>query len=87
MSSIDCIFCRHCFILESDGNVIDPTMFASDRETSERTYFVMKVFETVDEYISAIDAENGYPSLGRYLSQAELKAQTWGAENGYLFIG
>lgn len=87
VSSIDCVFCRHCFILERDGNVIDPTMFASDRETSERTYFVMKVFETVDEYISAIDAENGYPSLGRYLSQAELEAQTWGAENGYLFIG
>ena len=87
VSSIDHIYCRHCFILERDGRVIDPTMFASDRDTTERTYFVMKAFEKVDDYISAIDAENGYPSLGRHLLKAEMKAQKWGAENGYLFIG
>ena len=80
VSSIDHIFCRH-------GRVIDPTMFASDRDTSERTYFVMKAFEKVEDYISAIDAENGYPALGRHLRRAEMKAQEWGAENGYLFIG
>lgn len=87
VSSIDHIFCRHCFILERDGRVIDPTMFASDRDTTERTYFVMKAFEKIEDYISAIDAENGYPSLGRHLLKAEMKAQEWGAKNGYLFIG
>lgn len=87
VSSIECVFCRHCFILERDGKVIDPTMFASDRDTSERTYFVMKVFDKVADYIAAIDADNGYPSLGRYLSEIELDAQMWGAKNGYLFIG
>lgn len=87
VSSIDCIYCRHCFILERDGLVIDPTMFASDRDISERAYFVIKVFERVEDYISAIDVENGYPALGRYLLRAEQKAQEWGCENGYLFIG
>lgn len=87
VSSIDCVYCRHCFILERDGRVIDPTMFASDRDTSNRTYFVMKVLEKVEDYISAIDAENGYPALGRYLLRTEKKVQEWGHENGYLFIG
>ena len=47
----------------------------------------MKVFEKVEDYISAIDAENGYPALGRYLLRTEKKAQEWGHQNGYLFIG
>lgn len=87
VSSIDCIYCRHCFILERDGLVIDPTMFASERDNSERIYFVMKTFERTEDYISAIDSENGYPALGRYLRRIEMEAQSWGAENGYLFIG
>ena len=87
VSSIDSVYCRHCFILERDGQVIDPTMFASDRDTSNRTYFVMKVFDKVKDYISAIDEENGYPSLAKYLWCVESKAQAWGLKNGYLFIG
>lgn len=87
VSSIDCIYCRHCFILEKDGMVIDPTMFSAERDTTQRTYFVMKVFDELKEYISAIDEENGYPSLAKYLWSVEMKAQAWGNKNGYFFIG
>lgn len=87
VSSIDGVYCRHSFILERDGRVIDPTMFTLERDTSDRTYFVMKVFNKIEEYISAIEAEDGYPSLARFLWCAEMKAQSWGAEHGYLFIG
>ena len=87
VSSIDCIYCRHCFILEKDGMVIDPTIFSAERDTTQRTYFVMKVFDELKEYISAIDEENGYPSLAKYLWSVEMKAQAWGNKNGYFFIG
>ena len=67
--------------------VIDPTMFSAERDTTQRTYFVMKVFDELKEYISAIDEENGYPSLAKYLWSVEMKAQAWGNKNGYFFIG
>lgn len=87
VSSIECIYCRHSFILDKDNLVIDPTMCASDRDNTERVYYVMKVFDEIKDYISAIDSEEGYPSLGRYLRRAEMKAQEWGKQNGYIFIG
>jgi hypothetical protein len=87
VSSIDCIYCRHCFTLEKDGMVVDPTMFSAERDTTQSTYFGMKVFDELKEYISAIDAENGYPSLAKYLWSVEMKAQAWGNKNGYFFIG
>lgn len=87
VSSIDCIYCRHCFILDKNDRVIDPTMYASERDTTNRIYYVMKVFDKLKDYISALDAEDGYPALGRYLKRAETKAQEWGNQNGCLFIG
>lgn len=87
VSSIDCIYCRHCFILDKNDRVVDPTMYASERDTTNRIYYVMKVFDKLKDYISALDAEDGYPALGRYLRRAETKAQEWGNQNGCLFIG
>lgn len=87
ISSLDCIYCRRCFIIEHDGKVIDPTVYAHERDNSETTYFVMKVFENIDDYIAALNSENNYPSLGKYLRKEEMKAQRWATDNGYLFIG
>ena len=47
------LYCRHCFILDEADKVIDPTIYAQE-ERPDRVYYVMIVFDDVDEYLAAI---------------------------------
>ena len=86
VNSIDGVYCRHCFILAGE-QVIDPTLFASDRDNPDRSYFITKVYDKTEDYLAALDAEENYPALTTQLRNEDLAAQQWGMENGYLFIG
>ena len=86
VSSIQGLYCRHCFIF-ADNKVIDPTIFSTERDNSERIYYPTKIFDSVDEYLSALDAEEGYPALTKYLQEKDKAASEWAVQNGYLFIG
>lgn len=86
VSSIENVFCRHCFIF-AEEKVIDPTIFSTERDNSERIYYLTKIFDSVDEYLSALDAEEGYPALTKYLQEKDKAASEWAVQNGYLFIG
>ena len=86
VNSIDGVYCRHCFILAGE-QVIDPTLFASDRDNPDRKYFITRVFDNTEDYLAALDAEENYPALTTQLRNEDRAAQQWGMENGYLFIG
>lgn len=86
ISSVDNVYCRHCFIFAGD-EVIDPTIFSTERYNSGRVYYITKVFNSIDGYLSALDAEKNYPALQRYLQKEDSAACEWAQKNGYLFIG
>lgn len=79
------LYCRHCFILDEHGKVIDPTIYAQS-EQQDREYYVMAVFDDVDEYFDAIEKEHYMPALERHLQEQDNKACQWASENGIIFI-
>lgn len=88
MRTLPTVFCRHCFILDAESNlVIDPTIFASGMDTSEREYYIFKVFDTLEDYTNALDEADRLPALDYYLCKEDNEAQLFGFENGLIFIG
>ena len=83
--TIPLVYCRHCFILDENEEVIDPTIFAQP-DQSDREYFVMATFEDVDEYITAIENEGCYPALNKYLREQDIQAFKWAKENSIILI-
>lgn len=79
--------CRHCFVVDENDKVIDPTIYVQDKPNDDRKYFVMYVFDDTDEYLNAIESDNLMPALDKYLREQDKQAQQWANENGYLFIG
>ena len=80
------LYCRHCFILDENDNVIDPTLYAQ-KEQHERAYIVMYVFDDVDDYLTAIEENDLMPALDKYLREQDKQAQDWAQENGVIFVG
>lgn len=81
------LYCRHCFILDENGNVIDPTVFTSSEPQLQREYYVMAVFDDVDEYLTAIENNDYMPALNKHLLARDIKAQMWARNNGVIFVG
>lgn len=84
VSSVQNIYCRHCFIL-SDDKVIDPTLCVRENDKNN-TYFAFKIFDNVNEYFSALDDEGNFPALMLNLQKEDKKAQQWAQENNIICI-
>ena len=81
------VYCRHCFIVDESGKVIDPTICTNTDPNTDRDYLVMKIFDDIDEYFTAIERENYYPALDRTLKENTAAAQKWANENGVILTG
>ena len=80
------LYCRHCFIIDNEGKVIDPTIFTSTEPNTQREYFVMATFNNTDEYLNAIENDNYMPALENYLRDKDKQAYEWANEKGYIFV-
>ena len=81
------LYCRHCFILDEHGTVIDPTIFTQSEPPLDREYYTMYVFDDVDEYLNAIEGDDLMPALDKYLRERDREAQLWAKEQGIVFVG
>lgn len=81
------LFCRHCFIIDENENVLDPTNFAHEEPQLNRIYYVIAMFNDTDEYLSAIEQDDLLPALEKYLRDKDKQAQLWARENGVIFAG
>ena len=81
------LYCRHCFILDENGTVIDPTIYTQSKPPLQREYYVMYTFDDVDEYLAAVENDDLMPALDKYLREQDRQAQQWANENGVMFIG
>ena len=85
MSIAKGIYCRHCFILNEQRNVIDPTLFLL--EPKERPeYLLMFSFERFDIYFDAIQRERYYPALINYLKEHDVLARSEANEKNIILI-
>lgn len=80
------VYCRHCFIIDENGAVIDPTICTNTDPNTSREYLVMKKFDDIDEYFDAIEQENYYPALDKALRENAAQAQIWANNKGYLLV-
>ncbi len=80
------LYCRHCFIVDND-KAIDPTTFTHKEPPTQRSYYVMYVFDDVDEYLSAVFAEDCMPSLDLYFKDKDSAAQEWARNHNLFFVG
>lgn len=81
------VYCRHCFILDEYGTVIDPTIYTQSEPPLQREYYVMYVFDDADEYLNAIESDNLMPALNRFLGEQDKQAQMWAIKNNMIFVG
>ena len=81
------VYCRHCFIIDESGKVIDPTICTNTEPNINREDLVMKVYDDIDDYFSAIERENLYPALDKVLRENDAQAQKWANENGFILTG
>ena len=79
------LYCRHCFILDENNKVIDPTFFTNS-EQYDREYYVMTAFDDVDEYLTALENENYMPVLENYFREQDRQAIKWALDKGYIFV-
>lgn len=87
MSVFENVMCRHCFIIDETGQVIDPTIFTPTSVNLDRKYLIMKIFDDIDEYFTALEQENHYPALEKYLKEHAIKMQKQANDTGFVLIG
>ena len=88
------LYCRHAFIVDSDNQVIDATLFTKDKDyqhdpkdANKAEYLCMKIFDNLREYVKMIDDSKGYPDLCFPLMELEKEMQQWARENDYFLCG
>lgn len=78
---------RHCFILDENNYVIDPTLFACSGEDSREYYITFLVFKSVQSYLDAIEVNSFYPDLVHYARKVEKELIMKAFNNNLILMG
>lgn len=85
----DGMYAKHCFIVNQDNDVIDPTIILQRwRKLDKDTEYISHTIFELEDYINALESENGQPALYNYLYKTELNEMLpWSKENNIILIG
>lgn len=88
MSAIDDVMVRHCYILNENNEVIDPTPFCNKNYDGEiKEYATFYIFDDYGKYNDAIAENNLMPDLVQHLFKIERDLSTsWAKENQKILI-
>ena len=85
------LICRHCFFIDENDNVIDPTIFLSPNNSKDKIiaikYFPLRVFYDINEYNEKIKQNNWQPNIFNLIKYREKDIQQWLDRKNYLIIG
>jgi hypothetical protein len=87
VTAIDGLMARHCFIVDSDGQAIDPTIVMTkrfDRDNRKHISFAVLDFP---KYIKLLEEHNGEVSLFRAFREEEMLALKWSQKNNVFLCG
>lgn len=82
------LLARHCFIIDENNQVIDPTVMLTHNDPNELLnweYFDMIIFENYKSYIEALIKDEHY-DLPDSLRQYDQNATIWANQNGYWLL-
>lgn len=86
--AIDGLMARHCFIVDSKGLAIEPTLaqfdYFKDRLDSKQMSFV--IYE-LDEYLDILYSNDNHPALVIPLAKYNKELEDWSKENNVFLIG
>lgn len=81
------ILIRHCFILDVESNMaIDPTAALLVQNTGAEypgDYYIMYIFDSVEDYVQALIAENQCISLESFLQKYDEDFASWAKEHSF----
>lgn len=81
------LLARHCFIIDDKDNVIDPTIFTHKKPDVNHQYFIMHVFDSLDDYLAEIARADYKPALISFLRPYEKQAYMWAQTHNYYLCG
>ena len=85
--SVDNILVRHCFLLDEDDTVLDPTFFSVNRrDIKNRFFYVSYIFVNIEEYLRALQKDGNNAGLYNYLEEYDKKVQEWASEHDLIVI-
>lgn len=90
MQTLQNLYVRHCFILNEDGEVIDPTLCCIEDRTGRKDEpkdYISFAILGLREYLDMLEDNNYYPDLARPLHDKEMEALSKAPELGLLLIG
>lgn len=86
-TAIDGIMARHCYIVDKDNRVIDPTApFSTAENVKEKKYLTFKVFDDADEYLDLLWEHDKEPALYKALAEEEKEAHEYAMKNNLILI-
>jgi hypothetical protein len=80
---------RHCFIVNSEGEAIDPTLMniSGYQEGQDRGHVSFAVFENTSEYLDAVSANDNFPDLiKRFRKLENQESEKWAQANGRVLL-
>lgn len=52
MKVFDNVYCRHCFVIDENNKVIDPTLYTTERQDIDsKEYFASYIFDDINAYL------------------------------------
>ncbi|WP_168898374.1 hypothetical protein [Bacillus sp. ISTL8] len=86
-TAIDGIMARHCYIVDKDNRVIDPTApFSTTKDIRNVDYLTFKIFEDADEYLELLWEHDREPALYKAFLEEEKKAHEHAMKNNLILI-
>ncbi|WP_124118388.1 hypothetical protein [Paenibacillus xylanexedens] len=83
------LMARHCFIVNADGEAIDPTYFTHDNlysgDVKEHTSFY--IFNDITRYARWVEKNKFIPDLEKPLREKEKAMQEWARSNHMILVG
>lgn len=82
------LMARHCFIVNEQGEAIDPTLFCLQyfNKDDDKNHLSFSLLE-LNEYFELVEGNEYKPDLIKTLSKyEETTSDVWAKENGYILI-
>lgn len=84
------IMVRHCFVINEENEVIDPTLVCTNYEDLDKIkgnkYITFAILE-LDNYLDMLWKYDRMPELTEPLFEKDKLASEWAMENGVMLIG
>jgi len=79
--TLDNLFFRHCYIVDNEGNVIDPTYLLTRSDDTEELpiYWTFALLD-IDEYLSLLEKYDNRPDFLKHYQDTHRTLFKWGLE-------